>query len=102
LDYQKNDLLKLNSLISESYGKLLPVLGTERRHNQQMVEEHEKNYAEIKDFIRSMRATFWSVSSGNVTEPVVDDAYSNMLYAFRKIRDHLRSTGNAVFGIDKD
>jgi len=102
LDYQKSDLLKLNALISETYGKLLPVLGTGRRHNQQMVEEHEKNYADIKDFIRSMRATFWSVSSGNVTEPVVDDAYSNMLYAFRKIRDHLRSTGNAVFGIDKD
>jgi len=102
LDYQKSDLLKLNSLISETYGKLLPVLGTGRRHNQQMVEEHEKNYADIKDFIRSMRATFWSVSSGNLTEPVVDDAYSNMLYAFRKIRDHLRSTGNAVFGIDKD
>ncbi|GBU24373.1 hypothetical protein R83H12_01003 [Fibrobacteria bacterium R8-3-H12] len=102
LDYQKNDLLKLNSLISHAYGKLLPVLGTERRHNQQMVEEHERDYAEIKDFIRSMRATFWSVSSGNVTEPVVDDAYSNMLYAFRKIRDHLRSAGNAVFGIDKD
>ena len=102
LDYQKNDLLKLSSLISQAYGKLLPVLGTGRRHNQQMVEEHEKDYAEIKDFIRSMRATFWSVSSGNVTEPVVDDAYSNMLYAFRKIRDHLRTTGNAVFGIDKD
>jgi phosphate:Na+ symporter len=102
LDYQKNDLLKLNSLISQAYGKLLHILGTGRRHNQQMVEEHERDYAEIKDFIRSMRATFWSVSSGNVTSPVVDDAYSNMLYAFRKIRDHLRSTGNAVFGIDKD
>jgi len=102
LDYQKNDLLKLNSLISQAYGKLLPVLGTGRRHNQQMIEEHERDFAEVKDFIRSMRATFWSVSSGNVTEPVVDDAYSNMLYAFRKIRDHLRSTGNAVFGIDKD
>jgi len=102
LDYQKKDLLKLNSLISQAYGKLLPVLGNERRHNKQMVEEHEKDYNEIKDFIRSMRATFWSVSSGNVTEPVVDDAYSNMLYAFRKIRDHLRTTGNAAFGIDKD
>ncbi|MCL1956456.1 MAG: Na/Pi cotransporter family protein [Fibromonadales bacterium] len=102
LDYQKNDLLKLNSLISQAYGKLLPVLGTGRRHNQQMIEEHERDFAEVKDFIRSMRATFWSVSSGNVTEPVVDDAYSNMLYAYRKVRDHLRSTGNAVFGIDKD
>ena len=102
LDYQKKDLLKLNTLISEAYGKLLPVLGTGRRHNQQMIEEHERDYAEVRDFIRSMRATFWSVSSGNVTEPVVDDAYSNMLYAFRKVRDHLRSTGNAVFGIDKD
>jgi phosphate:Na+ symporter len=102
LDYQKSDLLKLNSLISEAFGKLLPVLGAEHRHNPQMVEEHERDYAAIKDFIRSMRATFWSVSSGNVTEPVVDDAYSSILYSFRKVRDHLRSTGNAVFGIDKD
>jgi phosphate:Na+ symporter len=102
LDYQKDDLLKLNSRISEVFDRLLPALENIQKINPQIIEEHERNFAAIKDIIRSIRVTFWNISSGNVTEPVLDDAYSNILSSYRKIRDHLRSAGNAIFGIDRD
>jgi phosphate:Na+ symporter len=102
LDYQKQDLLKLNDLISESMDNMFPAEKQYYRYNPKIAEEHEKKFAEIKDFIRSIRTTFWNVSSTNITDPMVDDAYSNMLSSYRKIRDHLRSSGNAIFGIDKD
>ncbi|MDR2580726.1 MAG: Na/Pi cotransporter family protein [Fibromonadaceae bacterium] len=102
LDYQKQDLFKLNELISEAIDNMLSVLETSQRYNPQVVENHEKKFAEIKDYIRGMRTVFWDVSSGTITDTIVDDSYSNMLTAYRKIRDHLRSTGNAFFGIDRD
>ncbi|MCL2100936.1 MAG: Na/Pi cotransporter family protein [Fibromonadales bacterium] len=102
LDYQRQDLIKLNSMISEAFGKSLPILENGGHSTQQMIDEHEASFAAIKEFIRSMRTSFWNASSGNVTDPIVDDAYSNMLSSYRKIRDHLRSSGNAIFGIDKD
>jgi phosphate:Na+ symporter len=89
LDYQKQDLLKLNDLILEAMSCTHP-------------EEHEKKFAAVKEFIRSMRATLWTTSEESVTNPIINDSYSNMLTSYRKIRDHLRSYGNAVFGIDKD
>jgi len=102
LDYQKQDLIKLNKQISEAFGILLSVLENTAKYNPQMPENHEKNFAAIKDSIRSIRAAFWEASSKNTSEPVVNDAYSNMLSSYRKIRDHLRGAGNAIFGIDKD
>ncbi|MDR3001142.1 MAG: Na/Pi symporter [Fibromonadaceae bacterium] len=102
LDYQKQDLIKLNGLISEAFAKSLPILKNGQKYTPQMLEEHEANFVAIKDFIRTIRTSFWNVSSGNTTDPIVDDAYSNMLSSYRKIRDHLRSAGNAIFGIDKD
>jgi phosphate:Na+ symporter len=89
LDFQKADLLKLNDLISEAMDCKIP-------------EEHEKKFAVVKDFIRSMRATLWNTSNEITTNPMVNDSYSNMLTSYRKIRDHLRGYGNAVFGIDQD
>jgi len=123
LDYQKQDLLKLNNQIYEAFEKLFRASGTMQQMTPQnriydafeklfrtsgnmqkvtpqMIKDHEKNFAAIKDTIRAIRVTFWNTSSGNV--PILDDAYSNMLSSYRKIRDHLRSAGNAVFGIDKD
>jgi len=100
LDYQKQDLLRLNNQIYDAFEKLFRVSGSMQKVTPQMIEEHEKNFAAIKDTIRAIRVTFWNTSSGNV--PMLDDAYSNMLSSYRKIRDHLRSAGNAVFGIDKD
>jgi len=100
LDYQKQDLLKLNNQIYDAFEKLFRTSGNMQKVTPQMIEEHEKNFAAIKDSIRAIRVTFWNTSSGNV--PMLDDAYSNMLSSYRKIRDHLRSAGNAVFGIDKD
>ncbi|MCL2283933.1 MAG: Na/Pi symporter [Fibromonadales bacterium] len=88
-DFQKQDLLKLNDLISKAMNCINPL-------------EHEKQFAEAKEFIRTMRTTFWNTSGEKVTNPMVDDSYSNMLTSYRKIRDHLRSYGNAIFGIDKD
>jgi len=102
LDYQKKDLLWLNKLIYEAFENVFNVSGSLKKATPQMVEEHEKNFAAIKDAIRSIRVTFWSTSSGNATEPILNDAYSNMISSYRKIRDHLRSAGNAVFGIDRD
>jgi len=88
-DFQKQDLFKLNDLIIEAMNCTRP-------------DEHEKKFGEVKDFIRSMRAKFWNTSGENVTNPMVDDSYSNMLASYRKMRDHLRGYGNAVFGIDRD
>ncbi len=103
LDYQKQDLIKLNSLISEAFGKLLPALeNTVIKYNPQLAESHEKDFAAVKAFIRSIRAAFWEASSKNTSEPIVNDSYSNMLSSYRKTRDHLRGAGNAIFGIDKD
>jgi len=102
LDYQKQDLIKLNSQISEAFGILLSVLENTAKYNPQMAENHEKNFAAIKDSIRSIRTAFWEASSKNASEPIVNDSYSNMLSSYRKIRDHLRGAGNAIFGIDKD
>jgi len=102
LDYQKQDLLKLNSQISEAFSKPLSVLENISRGSPQMIEEHEKSFAAIKDYIRTIRAAFWEASSKDTSEPMVNDAYSNMLSSYRKVRDHLRSAGNAIFGIDKD
>jgi phosphate:Na+ symporter len=102
LDYQKQDLLKLNNLIYEAFEKLFRTSGSMQKINSQVIEEHEKNFAAIKDAIRSIRVTFWNTSSENVTKPILNDAYSNMLSSYRKVRDHLRSVGNAIFGIDRD
>jgi phosphate:Na+ symporter len=102
LDYQKQDLLKLNNQIYEAFEKLFRASGSMQKINSQIIEEHEKNFAAIKDTIRSIRVTFWNTSSGNVTNSILNDAYSNMLSSYRKIRDHLRSVGNAIFGIDRD
>ncbi|MDR1811673.1 MAG: Na/Pi symporter, partial [Candidatus Fibromonas sp.] len=102
LDYQKQDLLKLNNQISEAFGRPLSVLENISRGSPQMAEEHEKSFAAVKDTIRAIRAAFWNESSKNTSEPMVNDAYSNMLSSYRKVRDHLRSAGNAIFGIDKD
>jgi phosphate:Na+ symporter len=102
LDYQKQDLLRLNDQIYNAFEKLFRTSGNMQKVTPQIIEEHEKNFAAIKDTIRAIRVAFWNTSSGNVTEPILDDAYSNMLSSYRKIRDHLRSAGNAVFGIDKD
>jgi phosphate:Na+ symporter len=102
LDYQKQDLLKLNNQIYEAFEKLFQASGGIQKINSQMIEEHEKNFAIIKNIIRSIRVTFWNTSSGSVTNPILNDAYSNMLSSYRKIRDHLRSVGNAIFGIDRD
>jgi len=89
LDYQKRDLLKLTDLILEAISCLHP-------------DEHEKKFAAVKEFIRSMRATLWTTSDESIANPIVNDSYSNMLTSYRKIRDHLRSYCNAIFGIDKD
>jgi phosphate:Na+ symporter len=102
LDYQKQDLLKLNNQIYDAFEKLFLTSGNIQKITPHIIEEHEKNFAAIKDTIRAIRVSFWNTSSGNVTEPILDDAYSNMLSSYRKIRDHLRSVGNAIFGIDKD
>jgi len=88
-DFQKQDLLMLNDLIYDAMDCPLP-------------EEHEKKFAAIKEYIRSMRATLWNTSDEKAPNPIVNDSYSNMLSSYRKIRDHLRSYGNAVFGIDRD
>jgi phosphate:Na+ symporter len=93
LDYQKQDLLKLNDLISEAMENLL---------GPKIAAEHEKKFAAVKEYIRSMRATLWTTSDESVTNPIINDSYSNMLTSYRKIRDHLRSYGNAIFGIDRD
>jgi len=89
LDFQKGDLLKLNDLILDAMDCKIP-------------EEHEKKFAVVKEFIRSMRATLWSTSNEVTTNPIVNDSYSNMLTSYRKIRDHLRAYGNTIFGIDRD
>jgi phosphate:Na+ symporter len=103
LDYQKQDLLKINELISNSMNKLLPVVErSPQRGSLNFANELEKDFAEIKNTIRSVRSNFWKMSSKQATEPIVNDSYSNMLVAYRRIRDHLRSTSNAVFGIDRD
>lgn len=103
LDYQKHDLLLLNNIILASLLKLLPLFeNTLQRGNIKLADEYDKNFAEIKDMIRAMRTTFWSVSSGNVTDHILDDAYSNMISSYRKICDHLRGANNAIFGVDRD
>ena len=102
LDYQKQDLIKLNNQISQAFGILLSVLENTAKYNPQMAENHEKDFAAIKNTIRSTRVAFWEASSKNTSNPIVNDSYSNMLSSYRKIRDHLRSAGNTIFGIDKD
>ncbi|MCL2207560.1 MAG: Na/Pi cotransporter family protein [Fibromonadales bacterium] len=89
LDFQKEDLLKLTDLIAEAMAS----------PNSEM---HEKKFSEVKDFIRSMRTTLWNAAGETATNLIVNDSYSNMLTSYRKIRDHLRSYGNVIFGIDKD
>jgi phosphate:Na+ symporter len=102
-DYQKQDLLKINTLISNSMDKLLPAVEkSPQRGDIKIANELESDFAAIRDTIRSVRSNFWEMSSNKVTEPIVNDAYSNMLVAYRRVRDHLRSTSNAVFGIDRD
>ena len=100
--YQKEDLQKLNGMIFSAFDKLLPSFEHGLANNPALMENHEQDFSQIREFIREMRTNLWSHSKGVTTEPIVDDAYSNMLYSYRKIRDHLRSTGNAIFGIDKD
>jgi phosphate:Na+ symporter len=107
LDYQKQDLLKLNDLILDAMNNMLPALElSAHRSNPQMLAitmEHEKKFAAAKEFIRSVRATLWNSDNGETpTNPIVNDSYSNMLTSYRKIRDHLRSYGNAILGIGRD
>ncbi|MDR0517361.1 MAG: Na/Pi cotransporter family protein [Fibromonadaceae bacterium] len=102
LDYQKHGLAKLNLLISNSINKLLPDEESQQMNNKEFVDELEKDFAVIKDTIRTMRVDFWEKAGKSANEPVVNDTYSNMLTSYRKIRDHLRSAGNAISGVDRD
>jgi phosphate:Na+ symporter len=103
LDYQKQSLLKLNELISNSINKLLSDYESNvQRNSRKFADELEKDFAVIKDEIRAMRNDFWEMSGKSASEPVVNDTYSNALTSYRKIRDHLRSAGNAMVGVDRD
>jgi phosphate:Na+ symporter len=104
LEYQKKDLLKLNDLISDALGNMLPALElTRHKYNPQLVAEHDKKFAAAKEYIRTIRTALWnSLDEKEPTNPIVNDSYSNMLTSYRKIRDHLRSYGNAILGIDRD
>jgi len=88
-DFQKHDLLKLNDLILEAMDCMNPGA-------------HEARFNEVKEFIRTMRTTLWNAEGESAANLIVNDSYSNMLTSYRKIRDHLRSYGNAFFGIDRD
>ncbi|GHV12527.1 sodium:phosphate symporter [Fibrobacterales bacterium] len=103
-EYQKNGILTLHREIDIAFGNVIPLLDNPIpiRTKSKLYAEQDERYIKIKNDIRALREKHWTEASQIETNPMVNDAYSNMISSYRKIRDHLRGTSNALFGVDKD